>query len=216
LLFFFGLASRLGLGCGTRGLFGLAASFAFGGGAGFLLEAARLFGFGSSSSLLFLAPPCLCSLALGLSLGSDSGFRHGTVCLRFGLALSLRCGASFYLGAPLGFLSGTSLHLSLCRNAGSGLGASAAGAHHHSDDRGCERKTNPANDKKHLHEQRSSPLSAYGRVSPIAIAVRAPTEIAQGVGGCPRPMTRTPTFGQAAFRVQHAHWGARERHVRRP
>jgi hypothetical protein len=158
----------------------------------------------------------LSGAALRFLLGRDASYLLGSTHFLFGLTLLLRCGASLFIGLALRFLGGAAPRLSLCRNAS--FFSAASRAHDNPNDRGCERKTNPADDEKHLHDRGSSPpiLAAYGRATPLAIAARAPTEIGKGVGTCLLALARRPTFGHSAFRGQHAHRGARGRHVRCP
>jgi hypothetical protein len=87
------------------------------------------------ASLCFLA-----GTSLRLSLCRNASFLLGP-------ALPLRCGACFFFRAALRFFCLTSLPFSLCRNAGLFLRAAASRAHDDPHVRGCERKTNRADNE---------------------------------------------------------------------
>jgi len=154
----FGLALRLALRRfaslfvgATLGVFGLAAPrLPLCRNASFLLGATRF--------LIGLTLPLCLRCRTRLFIGATLRFLGRTsLRLLFGLALPLRRGAGCQLGAVLGFFCLAVLRLPLGCSTGLALGASAARAHDDPNDRGCERKTNPADDEKHLHDWGSTP-----------------------------------------------------------
>ncbi|HMN97667.1 MAG TPA: hypothetical protein PKC43_14455 [Phycisphaerales bacterium] len=156
--FFFGAALGLSLDRDASFLFGLA-----------LRCRASLF----VGATLRVSPRGNPSLFLGAALCS---LGRTSARLLFGLALPLRGGAGCHLGAVLGFFCPTSLCLSRRLNAsdffsaalrsfclatlrlphgcstGLALVAPPSRAHDDPDDRGCERKANPADDERQLHD----------------------------------------------------------------